>query len=386
MGAIAFEGETHGIVEDHLIEGVSPKAEQLLAHLESDGRIVVERARIQNGIRGKVLRIVVDGREHQIDFQDYSVHLGGNTFNTATAMTIIRDAFENPSEQPQHLFYTHVYNAKIHEDLTGVFGRNGVFNNPAGNASVVRKGYFIPKSNNKSDGWYVSQTPEYAYREAKMAGMGSDFFFSSLHSESTLMERLIKRKKQSPKTQITMAPGKQQLAEGLDPDFSAIITLEAMNAREAIKLLGDEAPRGLEGEALVKEMATLLANKGPEQVLITNGGLPVTHYDRIHDVHTVAQPPSVETMQKLIWDLHGEKLADQDVSRIGCGDTLLGVFMGLQKIRNQRGNGFMTCEQALQFSVIISRYHAWDKRPNIVEIDQEFLKKLARHISPNYLT
>ncbi len=375
---IAFESETHGIVHDHFLEGIGESDEQCLEKLEVDGRIEATSAYIH----GKTLKFTTrNGEEGEIRFKAAAKGWGGNTYNTAVAYHTIQNALgvaNDPAAQMQ--YYTHIVNDQLREVYREQFGRGATIesNKPK---PVSRQGFYIPKRDNPSDGTYISQTPHYPYEEMPIARYGADYFFSSLHPESTLVQRLEARAQSANDMKIYVAPGKQQLREGFPPEFLERIYLQAMNAKEAQKLLGIQASKKLNGVELVKELSRKLSELGPQNILLTNGGLPIAHYDREKDIHTVIEPPRPEEIRRLASDLHGQEIPEQDVSRIGCGDALLGAFMALEQIRSQRGKR-ISLEQSLQLSVTISRYHAWSKNPNIAYMDEQFLKRLGEKIMP----
>ncbi|MBP7898431.1 hypothetical protein KAZ92_00570 [Candidatus Gracilibacteria bacterium] len=331
-----------------------------------------------------------------IQYKDSETAFGGNTYNTAVAYQTTLEAFDTYGAHiASTLFHTEIVSRALRDELERVFGDRQFAMPQPPVREPMRLGWYLPEEKPKSganEHFYLSHTPQHAPINYDLPGTklrGKTYVISSTEPSSKEWKQLIEAKNQDPTTAIVVSPGRNQMSLDLEREVLEKVDLIAFNMREAKDFLGrvnpqllayveNEGKNGISNYEIAKLLAKAVCIMGPKSALVTNGGYSVAFYSSQADQLTSVDPPRVLDLQDLIRQSIGKTLPDQEVSFIGCGDTLLGVFLALQKLEKSGQTPFSTQEQ-LQIAVNIARYHGWSSKPNIQYLGAGDFQKIADH-------
>lgn len=372
-----FLAEGHGIVDDHILTTKDQESLRKLAEVTDHGakKAPLVELLFQPNFRQQIAGVLYENavevkparaKRFTIPYLTHHNGIGGNAVNTGIgyrrAMEAIRD---NQSDENLPAIHTQVTSSKVIAALQNGFGRNNVLFDSDESEGDVRTGVHV-------DEHYLSQTPEVPFRPYDLPRTQNHFFLSSMHPDTNVMQRLIERTEQAPDTKITVGTTKE-----MDPRFLEKVDLHALNAMEAISLVGTP-PLEIYGENMGRYLAKKLTERGPRNALVTNRGLPAVHYNREKDTYTMVTPPSSREIRSLVLSITGKDLPEDEVSKVGCGDTMLGIIMGLQDMQIPG----VSLEEIMQFAVTIARLHAFSPNPNIAQMDTKFLREIASKVAP----
>ena len=116
---------------------------------------------------------------------------------------------------------------------------------------------------------------------------------------------------------------------------------------------------------------------GPKRVLITNGPYAVALYEHGMKEPIMVQPPAVDASRDIVRDKVKSIVISEIPIFTGCGDTLVGVFMALEKL-TRMGIMELKKEEQLQLAVNISSFQAWNPASHIGGLKPEDIRELAK--------
>ena len=316
----------------------------------------------------------------KIDYTQAETQPGGNTVNTAVAYQKTLETFDAYGVLgPQTFFHSLTTNLQLRDLMHRVIGETQTYI-PQSPDTDIRQGWYVP---GKQDESYLSYTPNFnpeKYALPGREGVGQDFFISSTSPETTAWKLLIDRKHHSTKTNITIAPGRSTIPSDVEDDVLRATDLIAFNAGEARAFLQRKRPNLLEsirseGDAS-HVLAMALCLTGPRRALVTNKDKTVSLCDNLTGEIITVKPPDLEAIQAIIQESIGVTLGKKEVSFTGCGDTLLGVFMALEKLA-KTGQLQLSPREQLTVATTISRFHGWSPKPNIEYLDRDNFQKIV---------
>lgn len=369
------------------------------AKAKGSSRLAIQNPRIRiDGSRDEVLAFEPEAQKTPcvVEYKNSETAFGGNTYNTAVAYQKTLEAFDAYGAHiASTIFHTEIVSKALRDELERVFGNRQFAMPPRPIRESVRLGWYLPEENPTSGGnehFYLSHTPQHEPINYELPGKklrGKTYVISSTEPDSKEWKQLLEAKNQDPTTAIVVSPGRNQMNLDLEREVLEKVDLIAFNMREAKDFLGrlnprllayveNESKKGISNHEIAKLLAKAVCILGPRSALVTNGGYSVAFYDAQASELTSVDPPRVLDLQDLIRESIGKALPDQEVSFIGCGDTLLGVFLALQKLEKSRQIPFSTQEQ-LQIAVNIARYHGWSSKPNIQYLGAGDFQKIADH-------
>lgn len=372
-----FLAEGHGVVDDHILTTKDQNSLARLAEVTDHGAKKAPLAdfNFQPNFKQLVAGVMYEkaievkpthAKRFTIPYLTHHNGIGGNVVNTGIGYRRAMEAVRgDQSDEDLPTIHTQVTSNQVIAALRDNFGQNNVLFNPDNAGGNVRTGVHV-------DEHYLSQTPEVPFEPYDLPRAQNHFFLSSIHPDTNVTQRLFERTKQSPNTRITIGTTKE-----MDSRFLEKVDLHALNAMEAISLVG-MPPIEIHGENMGKYLAKKLTERGPKNALVTNRGLPAVHYSRERDIYTMVMPPSSREIRSLVLSITGKDLPEDEVSKVGCGDTMLGIIMGLQDMQIPG----VSLEEIMQFAVTIARLHAFSPNPNIAQMDTKFLREIASKVAP----
>jgi hypothetical protein len=357
-------------------------------------RIPVSGYKVNGEGNGHHLAFRIEGSSHgdyRVNYEKDRTAIGGNTYNTARAYQKTLEAFDTHGAlHSSTFFHTQLISAHLHDELEQTFGAGQYFMPEGRPKDPLRHGWFVRPPDGGKEHIYLSHTPRYEPENYELPGthtQGKSYMISSTGHHSQEWQRLIDAKNQDPTTQIILSPGRNYIPPDVEPELLSKTSLLAMNVKEASNFLQRANPQlfryihNEEGKArssqdTAKLLAQAIGSMGPESVLVTNGGYSVALYEHAADTLTTVNPPSITDIKDLVRESLGHTLAEEEVSFIGCGDTLLGVFLAMQKL-TASGQVSLSTQEQLQIAVNIARYHGWSLEPHIGYMAREEVEKIA---------
>lgn len=317
----------------------------------------------------------------QIDFTQAVTQPGGNAVNTAVAYQKTLDAFDVYGVLgTQTYFHSLTTNIQLQRLLHDVIGREQTLI-PLRPTPQIRQGWYVPT---KQEEGYLSYTPDFApeqYALPGREGRAQDFFVSSTPPETSTWKQLIDRKYLNPNTNIYMAPGRSIVPPEIEDQLLRATDLIAYNASEAIAFLRRKRPAILENIKFDDDSSDLLAMAlcifGPRRALVTNKDKNVSLCDNATGEVITVKPPETAVIQSIIQNSIGRTLGKKEISFTGCGDTLLGVFLALEKLE-KTGQIQLSPREQLWLATVISRFHGWSSQPNIEYLRRSDFQNIAR--------
>lgn len=394
-----FLAGRHGIVFDTRIKDPIICHNLKIVIDDTDGARIPIQEPVIRPLTPNRQRLSFQARESKkdctIDFSHADTQLGGNTLNTAIAyQRTLRTFAETGDLADQTRFQSFITGHQIQQTLRGVFAPQQINTPPKTQVEYARHGYYF-KPKQTGEDRYLAHTPSYApdVHDFGKDTVPGDFFLSTTNPKTNVWQQLLRRKQQAPQTRIILAPGKSLPPKAYENDILSSTNLLAMNKAEALEFLLQRNPDALKqieqfhGAPLAElplrriseELARAICKMGPERALVTNGGTWVSLYNRVEGRLIQVEPPSIEGIQDVVREAIGKKLGNKEISFIGCGDTLLGVFLAMEKLSQNNAWKLDTADQ-LRLAVAISRYHSWNPSPNIANITSENLRAIAKKV------
>lgn len=381
---------TEGLVVDRTLYGseANRRAKRLIAN-SSGSRIDMADRRFneENDGSGRLnfsMQPGDDRREFAIDFTGFTEHLGGNAPNVFVAFKNTLDAFD-PSGRfaSEARIHSQVFSGKIAKLLDGVIDPEQFKVLPKAER-FAREGYFVPNSGKDATNlrYKTKHGPE-RYTLPGNENQGEDFFISTTAKDTTVWQQLVARIHANPANRLMLMPAKNKLPPSIEDQVLRVTDLATFNQGEAIDFLkrrnGEllEHVRAAGGEQRSDLLAMAVCIMGPQRALITNGPFAVSLYDKRTQNLVTVNPPAVEESRKIVREQLRQNLINTVPIFTGCGDTLIGVFMALEKLAHQ-GTIDLSPKQILQLAVTISSVHAWNPASNIAYLEPNDIRGIVK--------
>lgn len=382
--------DERGVVLDSHMKGVRPSKETERFVRTSSQRVEIKNPRHTYGEGLKTLEFEAYRRKFAIDFHDVQSHLGGNALNTGAAiqkMLVTFDAYG--ALIPETTFHTLTNTMGVRMQVDKIFGQGQGVLPPEPNTG--RSGWYVPRQQG-GESLYLSHTPDRPHRNYQIPGdpyAPQDIFISSASPRSSAWSQILHRVAVNPATRLLLSPGRNQLEPELEEKILRATHLIALNKSEAWDLLARINPNLLisvfgtsktmpQNKDLASILARAICIMGPQRALVTNGGSTVALYDSSKEELITIEPPTVQEIQEFTRETLGRSIGPKEVSLIGCGDTLLGVFIGLEKLA-QSGQLKLSTKEQLQVATTMARLHGWNPKPNIHEMPTEDIRRITEN-------
>ncbi len=382
--------DKRGVVLDSHLKGVRPSKETERFVRTSGQRVEIKNPRQVCREGSKTLEFEAYKREFAIDFHHAQSHLGGNALNTGAAIQQMFNTFDAYGVLiPGTTFHTLTNTMGVRMEVSRIFGE-GQSILPS-EPNIGRSGWYIPRQQS-GESLYLSHTPDSPHSDYQIPGdpyASQDIFISSASPKSSAWNQILHRVAVNPATRLLLSPGRNQLEPELEEKILKATHLIALNKNEAWDLLARTNPNLLMavfGTSKTmpnnKDLASILAKAvcimGPRHALVTNGGSTVALYDSNKQELVTIEPPTIEEIRAFTRETLGRNLEAQEISLIGCGDTLLGVFIALEKLV-QSGQLQLSTKEQLQVATTMARLHGWNPKPNIHGMPQRDIEKITQN-------
>ncbi len=323
-----------------------------------------------------------DTRRYKIDYDESVRSLGGNGINVGIAYLNTLRAFDSTGTlAPETVFHSRVFNRQIEELLKGVIPPEQ-FHLSSRPDRTPRKVYWIP---HEGDLLYLPvHTPHLQKEQDPLGGNADDaetHFISSTADQTPVWTDLIARVKRNPESHLVVMPGRNNVPPETEHELMQVTDLVTFNREEAERYLGRtnsnllaEVKKG--GPDNTGILAMAISITGPKRVLITNGPYAVALYERGMKEAIMVSPPAVASSRDIIRDKVKSIVISEMPIFTGCGDTLVGVFMALEKL-TRMGIMELKKEEQLQLAVNISSFQAWNPASHIGALQPSDLQALA---------
>ncbi len=321
-------------------------------------------------------------RKYEIDHEGSHTSIGGNAVNVGIAYLNTLRAFDTTGTlAPETFFHSKVTNAEVQRLLQGVIP-DEQYQLSSRPKSETREGYYVPHQDRLL--YLAVHKPHLQEEHDPLGGdqhRAETHFISSTAEKTPVWHELIARIKNNPGSNLVLMPGKNRLTESVEDEVMKVTDLITFNKAEAVAYLKRRHPDLLKNiEERTDLLAMAISVMGPQRALITNGGDTVALYERGMKEAILVEPPAIEASREIVRDKVQNIVTSAIPIYTGCGDTLVGVFMALEKL-TKVGTLDLSIKEQLQLAVNISSCHAWSPASNISYLQPNQMRQLAKAVT-----